>query len=64
MRSAAIDYIKNHAGPRFAQIEFAFSFFQLSFNKTPDLTLLRVNLTEKHRRRTDAIGDIAAGLGL
>ena len=36
-----IDYIKNHAGPRFEQIEFAFSFFQLSFNKTPDLTLLR-----------------------
>jgi alkanesulfonate monooxygenase SsuD/methylene tetrahydromethanopterin reductase-like flavin-dependent oxidoreductase (luciferase family) len=36
-----IDYVKNHAGPRFEQIEFAFSFFQLSFNKTPDLTLLR-----------------------
>jgi probable F420-dependent oxidoreductase len=36
-----IDYIKSQAGPRFEQIEFAFSFFQLSFNKTPDLTLLR-----------------------
>jgi probable F420-dependent oxidoreductase len=36
-----IDYIKNHAGPRFEQIELAFSFFQLSFDQTPDLTLLR-----------------------
>ena len=36
-----IAYIKNHAGPRFEQIQLAFSFFRLSFNKTPDLTLLR-----------------------
>ena len=36
-----IDYIKTQAGPRFEQIELAFSFFQLSFNQTPDLTLLR-----------------------
>ena len=36
-----IDYIRTQAGPRFEQIELAFSFFQLSFNKTPDLTLLR-----------------------
>ena len=36
-----IEYIKTQAGPRFEQIELAFSFFQLSVNKTPDLTLLR-----------------------
>jgi probable F420-dependent oxidoreductase len=36
-----VDYIKSQAGPRFEQIELAFSFFQLSFNQTPDLTLLR-----------------------
>jgi probable F420-dependent oxidoreductase len=36
-----IEYIKTQAGPRFEQIELAFSFFQLSINKTPDLTLLR-----------------------
>jgi probable F420-dependent oxidoreductase len=36
-----IDYIRTQAGPRFEQIELAFNFFQLSFNTTPDLTLLR-----------------------
>jgi probable F420-dependent oxidoreductase len=36
-----IEYIKTQAGPRFEQIELAFSFFQLSINKTPDLTLMR-----------------------
>src|SRR5258705_7886052 len=36
-----IEYIKTQAGPRFRQIELAFSFFQLSFGTTPDLTQLR-----------------------
>ena len=36
-----IDYIKSQAGSRFDQIEFAFSFFQISLDRTPDLTLLR-----------------------
>jgi probable F420-dependent oxidoreductase len=36
-----IEYIKTQAGPRFGQIELAFSFFQLSFGTTPDLTQLR-----------------------
>jgi probable F420-dependent oxidoreductase len=36
-----IDYIKTQAGPRFEQIELAFSFFQVSLDRTPDLTLLR-----------------------
>jgi len=36
-----IEYIKTQAGPRFRQIELAFSFFQLSFGTTLDLTQLR-----------------------
>jgi probable F420-dependent oxidoreductase len=36
-----IDFIKTLAGSRFDQIELAFSFFQVSFDRTPDLTLLR-----------------------
>ena len=36
-----IDYIKTLAGSRFEQIELAFSFFQISLDRMPDLTLLR-----------------------
>ena len=36
-----IDYINTLAGSRFEQIELAFSFFQISLDRTPDLTLLR-----------------------
>jgi hypothetical protein len=42
-----IEYIKTRAWPRFEQIELAFSFFQPSVNKTPDLTLLRSNITRR-----------------
>jgi hypothetical protein len=36
-----IEYVKTLAGSRFERIELAFSFFQVSFDRTPDLTLLR-----------------------
>jgi len=36
-----LDYTKTLAGSRFEQIELAFSFFQISLDRTPDLTLLR-----------------------
>jgi probable F420-dependent oxidoreductase len=36
-----IEYVKTLAGSRFERIGLAFSFFQVSFDRTPDLTLLR-----------------------
>jgi hypothetical protein len=37
-----VDCIKTHAGPRFEQIELAFSFFQVALDSVPDLTFLRM----------------------